>query len=277
MNDYQKYLAVLFRPGESICATNDVQGTQIELFDVARLRQPRQFVAVNPLVFARRDATVTSHRNLMFEFDEGTTKEQLAEIVDKRVPFSTLVHSGGKSVHLVIALLEGVSPEDYAFLHKRIRYVLWRSDPTSKNPSRLTRAPGAERSPGVVQELIDIARPRSTAEVRRWIGQFKEHVARCEAEEEAKAAAKLARLQATEKGNKAPVDVETLHFLETGETVARSRHARLLAACFELQECGYAEDEAMVYIERAADRCGITADPKRADEAETVVNYVYSK
>lgn len=280
--DTARYLRKLFNPGESICMTNDVTGTEVlELGHhealIEHVSTPR-FVALNPMHTRRLDANVTAHRNLLIEFDGMGLEEQAAKLVDLDVPYTTLTFSGGKSLHAVIALSEAVTPEAYAEIFDYLRIILWQADRTARNPSRLTRVAGATRDNGVVQELLDLRKRVPVDRVQKWIARFHAHIERHrqrEAAEAARRAEELAQRQAAGAAGLALVDSMTMKFLKGEIGTKGSRHARLVAAVFELHESGVEYDEALALAEHAADIHGITADPKRAREAQSVVNYVY--
>ena len=278
-----RYLRALFRPGELLCMPWSVSGTVLHPADqiidfIEQGMQPAPFIAVNPLRDSRSDANVTAYRNFLIEFDEGTLEEQAQRLADFKVPYTTLTYSGGKSLHAVIALTEDVGAEAYAELAELIGIVLWESDPTQKNPSRLTRLAGAVRENGQEQTLIEVRRRISKKQLINWLSNFHAHIERTvkrREEEEAARLARLAELQAAGATGLDLVEERTLAFFRGERPPKGSRHGRLVAGCFELFECGVDYEQALEMATQAADLYGITADPKRANEAEQVVNYVY--
>jgi hypothetical protein len=280
-DDYQRFLRKLFNPGELVCATDTMYGTSLQLVDEVieeSATPPPQFIAINPLHTKRADANVTAHRNLLFEFDKGAIEEQLANIANMNVPYTSLVYSGGKSVHAIIALTEGLSRPEYDEIWDLCKTVLWTADPTSKNPSRLTRVAGAVRDNGTTQELVDLRNRVSKDRVIKWLGRFSAHIERSQEQRRLEIERReQARLQRASSGvsGLAAVDEFTIKFLKGDIQTKNSRHGRLVAACYELLECGVDYDEALTLIEQAADLHGITADPKRLREGEQIVNYVY--
>ena len=299
MSDTKAYLSKLFKPGDGLCYTSLDKGTAVVPFEEAlELRPARNFVSVNPLLInedrmptadwhnagvgRRADVNVSAYRNFLLEFDEDSLAEQLFEVRSKELPFATLTFSGGKSLHAVVALTESVgSPAAYAHVHKCLRYIFWRTDPTCRNPSRLTRVAGARRlcddGPEREQELYELRKPIKVDQLERYINRFRSHIYRCMDREQEEQHKRVRDIEARGGGGLLAVDPKTMAFLESGETPAKSRHARLVAAAFELMECGVDYVEALRLLEKAADLAGITADPKRAREAEQVANYVYAR
>lgn len=281
--DYRRYLGKLFYPTEYICVGDSVQVTESDHAININVNQPANFVCLNPLRGRRSDANVASFRNFLIEMDQGTIEEQLAEIVDKKVPYTSLVYSGGKSVHAVIALTEGVTREEYAEIFEMLKIVLPGIDPTSRNPSRLTRAAGAVRETAdgpVNQELIDLRKRVTRDRLISWLSGFSGLIERTLAErEEAREARERLRNSKSDEGESglSLLSPTTLAFLNGEATINGSRHARLVGTAFELRDCGVPYEEALQLLSKAADLYGITADPKRVNEAEEVATYAYSK
>lgn len=288
-DDSSRYLLRLFNPGEFVCMATDNKGTLVtSLAEALATSPPGNFISLNPLDGAvdrmpvrefhaadrprRADANVTAHRNLLIEFDGMSLADQSQKLIDLEVPYTTLVYSGGKSLHAVIALTESVSRSEYDELFRYLKYVLWQCDPSCRNPSRLTRVAGADRE-GVTQDLVDIRKRVSRERLVKWLSRFGRHIELCERRE---LEASLNR-RSTGEGDQATVSDQTLAFLAGDVGTKGSRHSRLVAAAFELQEAGKEFDEVLSLIEQAADLHGVTADPVRAGEGAQIVNYVFSR
>ena len=185
------FFKVLFDEGDSICAgsmyTSDVG-------PICSAPGP-EFFSVNPLALdrdhlhflkdsydenrgRRADMNVTSYRNFVFEMDSIPVDDQLAIYEACRIPFSTLVYSGGKSVHAVLSLEEPLDVEphtqDGVMYYKKVWERLaaaidWDAkaagyslpdgkpsfvDSACKNPSRFTRFPNSIRNNGEEQSLL---------------------------------------------------------------------------------------------------------------------------
>lgn len=243
--------------------------------------EPLELIGINPLAKRPRStANVSEFRNLVFEFDGISLPEQAELIKSRGVPFSTLVFSGGKSLHATIALTECLgSVETYKQVHKLIRYVLWQSDPTSCNPDRLCRMAGAKRfdKGGVVQELIDCRERVEKTTLFRWLGRFEKHIAQCEQREKDRLQRKLERRE--ELGGEGIEAVSPFYkaFLsgDVDPKHVQSRHDALLKAAYDYFTCGVDYDKCLEDVSHGADLCGITMEPGRQDEAVKIVNYVY--
>lgn len=102
------------------------------------------------------DANVTDFRFALVESDEIPVNEQYTICRKLELPIAALVHSGGKSLHAIVRIEAG----DYREYQKRVDflYEICRKnglsiDRKNRNPSRLSRLPGADRE-GVRQRLV---------------------------------------------------------------------------------------------------------------------------
>lgn len=104
---------------------------------------------------------ITAFRFLLLESDELDTDQQLAVYAKLKIPIAAIISSGGKSCHAWLRL-DATGAEDYAAKTARIYAALdqFGFDKANKNPSRLSRLPGAVRKIGGtgdgIQSLISI-------------------------------------------------------------------------------------------------------------------------
>jgi len=104
-------------------------------------------------VSRRADCNVLQNRNFLLELDAMALDEQVKYVRDL-VPVTSCVYSGGKSHHFIISLKDPVTASEYAALAKRLHKHVPEADPTTKNPSRLSRLPFRVRpETGKLQEL----------------------------------------------------------------------------------------------------------------------------
>lgn len=96
-----------------------------------------------------RNDNITKFRYALVESDEQSIADQDAIIRKLELPVACLVHSGGKSLHAIVR----VDAEDYAEYRKRVEFLydfLEKNgaavDKQNRNPSRLSRLPGATRN-----------------------------------------------------------------------------------------------------------------------------------
>jgi len=114
------------------------------------------FVSVNPLKDGITDRHVTDYRHCLVEFDEEPLERQWALIEQSRLPVSAVIYSGGKSLHAWVRV-NAASREEYdergAMVYSY--FSNYRLDTKNKNPSRLSRLPGAMRD-GTSQDLLAV-------------------------------------------------------------------------------------------------------------------------
>lgn len=104
-----------------------------------------------------KNENVVDFRHALVESDVLDIETQLAIMKEIELPISTLVYSGGKSIHATVKI-DANNLEEYK---KRVDYLYTvcdknglRVDKQNKNPSRLSRLPGVTRK-GKKQFLLD--------------------------------------------------------------------------------------------------------------------------
>lgn len=105
---------------------------------------------------AAKDEGVAAFRHALVEFDSVPLEQQFATVLATRLPVSAVVYSGGKSLHAWVR----VDAPDRETFKQRVAAIhalplLAGMDKANKNPSRLTRLPGARRG-DKVQRVVAI-------------------------------------------------------------------------------------------------------------------------
>lgn len=118
------------------------------------------FVCVNPLVDAAkgRKADNVTYRHCLVEFDGGELLDQWATFVDSNLPITSVVYSGGKSLHALVRVEAKDAVEYKARVEAVFEWFKSRSkgvevDGATTDAPRLSRLPGATRE-GVSQDLL---------------------------------------------------------------------------------------------------------------------------
>lgn len=123
----------------------------------------------------RADHNVVGLRNVLLEMDSGSVNAQMQALERTRIPWSTCVWSGGKSLHFLISLETPLEDRmAYARLVKRVYQALADVgvDPANKNPSRFSRAPGVIRpETGARQDLLAVRARVPNAALEHWLGE----------------------------------------------------------------------------------------------------------
>ncbi len=105
------------------------------------------------------DSDVTAFRFLLLESDKLKIETQFALFAKLRLPIAAAYLSGGISVH-ALARIDAANSEDFDRKARRITSMLapFGIDQANKNPSRLSRLPGARRKIGAsgdgIQQLL---------------------------------------------------------------------------------------------------------------------------
>jgi len=230
MFNIEDFYATLFDPEDYVCWSPNPYGVQSRPVTDLMNSTANCFFSINPLKGKRCDANVTSYRNILLEFDTISLTEQLKLIAT--IPHSTLVYSGGKSYHAIISLEEAcATKDDYDKLVRRIYDRLPDVDKSAKNPSRFSRAPGAKRDSGAVQDLIEVKEQVTRNELEAWLGP--DVIEEAYSIGNSDAAHSQGRLNAN-----------TLWFLADGAEEGKwNKH--LFMAALDLARCGRSEENIM--------------------------------
>ena len=104
-----------------------------------------------------KDSNVTAFRFALIESDNMELGEQNALIRELELPVACLVYSGGRSLHAIVHI-DASSYEEYRrrvdYLHAVCKKNGLETDTSARNPSRLSRMPGAVRG-GRKQFIVD--------------------------------------------------------------------------------------------------------------------------
>jgi hypothetical protein len=244
---------VLFDPGQYTCFSHTAKGTAVFSIEEGSTFG-RNFFSINaldpkvdhnptenyhdPAKPRRADKNVICYRNFLIEFDKMPLEEQQTYVETIKLPFSTCTFSGGKSYHFIISLEEPLQDaKQYAIMAARLQKAVVCADKATKNPSRLSRTPGALRD-GIEQTLIACGDRIPFQLVDNWIKS------------------KIGYTMRQKKPKKLPQDSEmspiiradTKKFLEEGAEEGGRNPAVFKASC-DLFRCGHSFDEVyeMVY------------------------------
>lgn len=158
-----EFFNLLFEPGEQVCFSDNCTDTALS----PAMPHKAQFFTINPLKDRRLAKNVTSFRNILVELDNLPLSQQEDTIFKAGLEPSSIVYSGGKSLHFIFSLKEPLaSAQHYADAVARLYALLPAADPSCKDPARFSRCPGIVRADTErAQELIFLATGRiSTAD-----------------------------------------------------------------------------------------------------------------
>lgn len=175
----------LFYEGQATCITDSPKGTDVTF---VRENSTGTFFSINGLSTfdsmpveqwhnekrgRRADCNVTTFRNILIEMDKIPVEQQEQYVSEIKLPYSTAVYSGGKSIHYIISLetsLDGA--KSYRSLVERVYRAVGREyvDLANKNPSRLSRVPGHLRTDtGKEQKLLAVNGRIPNSVLEEWL------------------------------------------------------------------------------------------------------------
>lgn len=170
----KSYIETVFDSDEFACLGNTKFETRTQPASNLAL-ELNQLVTINPLRKGgfRKDSNVKRYRTLLFEIDDMPIHEQIPVMKRIGLPYSTCVFSGNKSYHFLVVLKDELQDRtEYDAYWRAIAKALLDNnipiDKSTKNPSRFTRAPFANRD-GVVQAVQEVRGRVSLADVDSWL------------------------------------------------------------------------------------------------------------
>lgn len=179
------FLKVLFDDGQHSCFGNTTSSYKVS--SVFSSPQPTEFVCLNalnasvdnepskpwhaPTLPRRADCNVICFRNFLIECDTLPIDTQLQLMADIKLPYSTAVYSGGKSVHFIVSLQQPLDDIDhYRWLAKQLMDMISQKMPidvSTKNPSRLTRLGGSWRK-DKEQKILELKPRVKNSDLQAW-------------------------------------------------------------------------------------------------------------
>lgn len=159
-------LAALFREGE-------VVGSKVSLLSLPTYDPTAscRFFCINPLKQAGKLEleNIAEYRNILVEMDTGSIEEQWKHIEGSKLPWTTCVYSGGKSLHFIISVEDGLGTLEF---YNKIALIICKAlgaDTSTINPNRLSRLAGSVREDtGLEQELVEVRKSIRFADLLNW-------------------------------------------------------------------------------------------------------------
>lgn len=118
-----------------------------------------------------KNENVTEYRYALVESDQMELERQYATIQELQLPVAMLVHSGGRSLHAIVR----IDAADYGEYRKRVDHLYsvcekngFRVDSQNRNPSRLSRMPGALRNGNKQYIVASNIGKRNYEEWKEW-------------------------------------------------------------------------------------------------------------
>lgn len=185
MSNTNKFLNLLFNPNDYVWVVNRYKSHKNALSIHEALRVTNNMyptedgwtIGLNPATshgIKHGKDNVSDYRNFLFEMDNLSIQKQRRMIEYFNIPYSSIVFSGNKSLHLVISLNEPIDSLDE---YKRVHQIFWEVtykmfDPQTNSPSTFTRIPEGQRliaDSKSTQSLVDIKERISKDELYTFI------------------------------------------------------------------------------------------------------------
>lgn len=243
------------------------------------MEQLPQFFFINPLKQrqygkgAGAASNVRVCQNILFEWDTGAPlEEQYKLAIDSKLPYTSCVYSGGKSLHFIVSLSEPIEAKWYTH-YARVAFEALGSDISMANPNRISRLGGATREGGALQELIE-ANPNNKITISQFVAwvlygpitglKAPKIVQRLEKQEQA-------RMKVISEGPRTELPKIYKDMIEGGalHPNTNSRHESLVKFASWIKNNWHKPEELDILIQKAADSLGIAG---RGD-AENIIKY----
>jgi len=229
----------LFRYDEhvNVCVNTPKESKNVVPADQAK-RMDGKYFCINPLKpgSSRKQLNLTERRNILIEFDCDDLETQWNIIRDKRIPFRTIVFSGNKSLHVIIAVDKDLGKCYYRSIMRRLKRVLPEADAACFEPARLSRL--ATDS----QPLQDVGEVITADELEEWLTSLG-----CSKEQYEEIEKKQIKFNEQQKGK---LNKTTMNLL-AGLIAKEDAHRATISSTKNLQELGYSRDEIISTLAKA--------------------------
>jgi len=256
------FFNTLFDEGQALCFAKHAKGTKVYPVSSFLSTNWANYFTINALhpsedlnpseeyhsadKARRADHNVVCYRNFLVEMDFCSLEEQELRIADSKMPYTTSVYSGGKSIHWIISLETPVdTAEQYRSLSERIYKALGGKlvvDTSCKNPSRLSRFPGAFRD-GTEQTLIEVNSRVANEDLEQWL------TGKLGQESHKSVQTPVTSTKPTNYIHTGILTGYTLHFMLMGAEKGQRNNSLFKAAC-DFANCGYTKEDAIRQLGR---------------------------
>ena len=222
----------------NICIDSPKESRNVIPATEAKTVKKGKYFCINPLKpgSSRKQLNLTARRNILIEFDCNTLEEQWNIIRAKKIPYRTIVFSGNKSLHVIIAVDKDLGKCYYRDIMRRLKRVLPQADAACFEPARLSRLATDKQ---ILEEVGNII---TVDELENWLTQMG-----CSKEEYKEIKQKNIEFNEAMKGKLSKTTMRLL----AGQVAATDAHRATISATKNLQEMGYSQDEVINTLARA--------------------------
>lgn len=176
MNKQIKFFTTLFDPEDSTNICKNLWESSSIDSAYTHDNLPKERLCFNALSGPRCNSNVTKLRTILIESDKNELDSQLEWLASCKLPYSAVLFSGNKSLHIFISLTEPIKTiSKYKKLVDSLYAAITdssniRLDESCKTPSQLSRYPNAVRSDTGEQQTLLVVKDRvKISELQAWI------------------------------------------------------------------------------------------------------------
>ena len=205
--------------------------------DAANLLEGKYF-CINPLKegSSRKQLNLTARRNILIEFDADSLERQWNIIRDRKIPYRTIVFSGNKSLHVIIALDKDLGKCYYRSIMRRLKRVLPEADAACFEPARLSRLATDSQPLEEVGEVI------TAEQLEAWLASLG-----CSKEQYEEIEKRQIAFNEAQKGKLS----KTTMNLIAGQIPKEDAHRATISSAKNLQELGYSKEDIISTLAQA--------------------------
>ena len=222
----------LFKADEfvNVCISSPKESQSVMSAVEAKEVKEGKYFCINPLKkgSSRKQLNLTSRRNILREFDCDSLERQWNIIRERKIPYRTIVFSGNKSLHVIIALDKDLGKCYYRDIMKRLKRVLPEADAACFEPARLSRLATRDQPLEEVGEII------TEGQLENWLTSQG-----CSEEQYEEIKQKQIAFSEKQKGT---LQKTTMNLL-AGKIPKEDAHRATISSAKNLQELGYTQDE----------------------------------
>jgi hypothetical protein len=230
----------LFKDDEhvNICINSPKESRNVYPVEKVKDVSDGKYFCINPLEAgsSRKQLNLTERRNILIEFDCDSLERQWNIIRERKIPYRTVVYSGNKSLHIIVAVDKDLGKCYYRSIMKRMKRVLPEADAACFEPARLSRLATDAQPLEEVGEVITVA------QLENWLSSLG-----CSKEQYTKIEERQIAFNEAQKGKLH----KTTMLLLAGQIPRENAHRATISSAKNLQELGYTQEQIIITLAKA--------------------------
>jgi hypothetical protein len=246
----KKFFDLFFEDGDIINTSNKPSDFGKYVIKNSKTDSLYKYFFVNPLggpAKGRRASNIVKFKNFVFEFDFGSIYEQGQRVKALGLPYSAMVFSGNKSLHVFVCLDKPISMKQFKLLANKTKTIL--GSDVNCIPWALGRFPSED------QPLIEIKSRISTTQLINWIDFNYEGAVK------------------TEQGGN---ESEILEYICSYKCLPNNSHNMAVASGRYLKEKGVSKEDCLNILSEARINTTTKTEYEALEDVKKVVNWLYT-